>query len=281
MRGRGVRIAGVRVAGVALPLLLLAAGLLAACGEPVATPEPVFLRAAGSTTMAQLTSELADGFAEQSPLVNIEVTGQGTRFGLDELAAGRADFALASWLPADLDSQWQVTAIARDGIAIIVHPSNGVDGLGLLQLQDLFAGRVHEWSGVGGERSQGPVQVVSREAGSGTRSAFETLVMDERRVTPLAVVAPSSEAVIEYVATHPDAIGYVSMGRASSGVKVLSIEGELPTSQSAELGSYPLSRDLWFVTGDSPRAESVEAFHRFVLSPAGQQIVGRNFGRIR
>ena len=279
-----MRTAGVRVAGVALPLLLFAAGLLAACGEPVATPEPVFLRAAGSTTMAQLTSELADGFAEQSPLVNIEVTGQGTRFGLDELAAGRADLAFASWLPAGLDSQWQVTAIARDGIAIIVHPSNGVDGLGLWQLQELFAGRVHEWSGVGGGRSQGPVQVVSREAGSGTRSAFEMLVMDERRVTPLAVVAPSSEAVIEYVATHPDAIGYVSMGRASSGVKVLSIEGELPTSRSAELGSYPLSRDLWFVTGDSAdesEAESVEDFYRFVLSPAGQQIVGQSFGRVR
>jgi phosphate transport system substrate-binding protein len=212
------------------------------------------------------------------------VTGQGTRSGLDELAAGRADFALASWLSADLDSQWQVTAVARDGIAIIVHPSNEVDGLGLLQLQDLFAGRVHEWSGVGEGRSQGPVQVVSREAGSGTRSAFETMVMDERRVTPLAVVAPSTEAVIEYVATHSDAIGYVSMGRASTGVKVLSIEGELPTSQSAELGSYPLSRDLWFVTGESAGesvAESVEAFHRFVLSPAGQQIVGRNFGRVR
>jgi phosphate transport system substrate-binding protein len=104
--------------------------------------------------------------------------------------------------------------------------------------------------------------------------------MDERRVTPLAVVAPSSEAVIEYVATHPDAIGYVSMGRVSSGVKVLSIEGELPTPQSAELGSYPLSRELWFVTGDS-QAEPMEAFHRFVLSPAGQQIVGRNFGRVR
>jgi phosphate transport system substrate-binding protein len=213
-------------------------------------------------------------------LVSIEVTGQGTRFGLGELAAGRADLALASWLPADLDSQWQITAVARDGIAIIVHPSNAVDGLGLLQLQDLFSGRVHEWSGVGGGRSQGPVQVVSREAGSGTRSAFETVVMDERRVTPLAVVAPSSEAVIEYVATHPDAIGYVSMGRVSTGVKVLSIEGELPTAQSAELGSYPLSRDLWIVTGASP-AESVKAFRRFVLGPAGQQIVGRNFGRVR
>jgi phosphate transport system substrate-binding protein len=271
---------GVRIAGVALSLLLLVVGLLVACGEPVATPEPVFLRATGSTTMAPLASDLAAGFAEQSPLVSIEVIGHGTRFGLDELAAGRADLALASWLPAGLDSQWQATAIARDGIAIIVHPSNGLDGLGLLQLQGLFAGSAHEWSGVGGRRSQGQVQAVSREGGSGTRSAFETLVMDERRVTPLAVVAPSSDAVIEYVATHPDAIGYVSMGKVPAGVKVLSIEGELPTSQTAAQGSYPLSRELWLVTAETS-AETVEAFRRFALSPAGQQIVGRHYGRVR
>lgn len=246
----------------------------------MATPEPVFLQAAGSTTMTELMSELAGGFAEQSPLVNIEVSGQGTQFGLDELAAGRAELALASWLPADPGVQWQVTPIARDGIAVIVHPSNEVDGLGLLQLKDLFAGRVHDWRGVGGGASAGPVQVVSREAGSGTRSAFETLVMDDHRVTPLAVVAPSSEAMIEYVATHPDAVGYVSMGVVASGIKVLSIEGELPTPQGAELGSYPLSRDLWIVTGES-HDESMEAFRRFVLSPAGQQIVGRSFGRVK
>lgn len=273
-----MRKAGLRIVRVAVSLLLLAAVLLSACGEPLATPEPVFLRAAGSAAMAQLTSELAERFAQQSPLVELEVAGHGTQFGLDELAAGQADLALASWLPDDLDPQWQATAIARDGIAVVVHPSNGVDGLGLLQLQDLFAGRIHEWRGVGGERSQ--VQVVSREAGSGTRSAFEALVMVERGVTPLAVVAPSGEAVVEYVASHPGAVGYLSRGEISPRVKVLSIEGELPTAGSTELGSYPLSRDLWFVTGASP-SEPVEDFFRFVLSPAGQQIVGQSFGQIR
>jgi phosphate transport system substrate-binding protein len=104
--------------------------------------------------------------------------------------------------------------------------------------------------------------------------------MEGRQVSPLAVVAPSGDAVIEYVATNPDAIGYVSMGRVSPRVKLLSIEGELPTPRGAELGSYPLSRDLWLVTGGSP-SEPVEDFFRFVLSPAGQQVVGQSFGRIR
>jgi phosphate transport system substrate-binding protein len=270
MRGGGVRVA-------VLPFFLL---VLVACGEPVATPEPEFLQVAGSTSMAQLVSDLAATYTEQFPLTDIEVTGQGTQFGLNELADGRADLALASWLPADLDERWQATAIARDGIAVIVHPTNDVAGLGLLQLQDLFSGRVHEWAGVGGASAQGEVQVVSREAGSGTRDAFEALVMGERRVTPLAVVAPSSEAVVEYVAAHPDAIGYVSMGMVSPAVKVLSLEGEMPTPQSAQQGSYPLTRQLWLVAAASPES-SVGAFRRFALSPAGQQIVGQSFGRVR
>ncbi len=265
---------------IALAAGLLLASSLAACGEPVATPEPVFLRAAGSTSMARLMSELAAAYAERSPLVDIEVGGQGTEFGLSELAAGRVDLALASWLPGDLDPRWQTTAIARDGIAVIVHPSNGVEGLGLLQLQDLFAGRVYEWGTLGDEGAGGEAQVVSREAGSGARQAFEALVMDGRRVTPLAVVAPSSEAVVEYVAEHREAIGYVSMGSVTAAVKVLSIEGELPTPQSTARGSYPLSHELWVVTVDPP-ARAALAFQRFVLSPAGQQIVGETFGRVR
>ncbi len=275
-----MRGSSVRVVRIALPLLMIVAGVCTACGEPVATQEPVFLKVAGSTAMTQLANDVAAGFTEQSPLVIIDVTGQGTRYGLNELAAGRVDLALASWLPSDPDTQRRATAIARDGIAIIVHPSNDVDGVGLLQLQDLFAGHIYEWVAIGGTRSQGEVQVVSREADSGTRDAFEALVMDEQRVTPLAVVAPSGESVVEYVVTHPGSVGYVSMGSVNSKVKVLSVEGEMPTVQSAQRGSYPLSRELWFVTAEAP-ARPVQAFLRFAQSPAGQQIVGKSFGRVR
>jgi phosphate transport system substrate-binding protein len=258
----------------------LLAGPLVACGEPVATPEPVFLQAAGSTSMSPLVAELAAAYGERSPLVSLEVRGLGTQFGLDALRAGEVDLALASRLPDDLPSDWQATAIARDGMAVIVHPDNPVDGLGLLQLQDLFSGRVYEWRAVGQAQVGGQVQIVSREEGSGTRSAFEALVLDERPVTPLAVVAPSSRAVVDYVAAHPNAIGYVSMGYATPSVKVLRIEGQLPTTQAVGEASYPLTRELWLV-GAKPPSGAAKAFLNFVLGPAGQQIVGRNYGRIR
>jgi phosphate transport system substrate-binding protein len=262
------------------PVWLLLAAVLAACGEPLATAEPVFLQATGSTAMSPLVSDLVTAFGEQSSPISLDVSGLGTQYGLEALGRGEADLALASWLPEDLGRGWRAVAIARDGIAVIVHPVNSVDGLGLLQLQDLFSGRKDGWEAVGGLRTQGVVQPVSREEGSGTRAAFETLVMDGRQVTPLAVVAPSSQAVVEYVASHPDAIGYVSMGYVSSRVKVLKIEGELPTPETAGRGSYPLTRELWLVTTDPP-SEAVQRFLDFALSPAGQQIVGRRYGRIR
>jgi phosphate transport system substrate-binding protein len=273
-------ISRLRVTISAVLLLLMPASLLVACGEPLATPEPVFLRAAGSTSMNPLVAELGEAFGEQYPLVSLDVQGPGTQYGLDALRAGEVDLALASWLPADLAPGWRATAIARDGISVIVHPDNPVDGLGLLQLQDLFGGRVYEWQAVGGAPGGELVQVVSREEGSGTRGAFETLVLQDLAVTPLAIVAPSSQAMVEYVASHPGAIGYVSMGHTTPDVKVLRIEGGLPTSQAVGQGSYALTRELWLVVVESP-PEAVEVFIDFVLGAAGQQITGRRYGRIK
>ncbi|MGD9047324.1 MAG: phosphate ABC transporter substrate-binding protein [Anaerolineae bacterium] len=273
-------ISRLRVTFFAVLLWLVPASLLVACGEPLATPEPVFLRADGSTSMAPLVLELAQAYGEQYPLVSLDVHGPGTQYGLDALRAGEVDLALASWLPADLAPDWRSTAIARDGISVIVHPDNPIDGLGLLQLQDLFGGRVYEWQALGGAPGGELVQAVSREEGSGTRSAFEALVLQDLALTPLAIVAPSSQAMVDYVASHPESIGYVSMGHTTPDVKVLKIEGGLPTSQAVGEGSYALTRELWLVVAESP-PQAVEDFVDFVLGAAGQQIVGRRYGRIK
>ena len=259
---------------------LLLALLLAGCGEPLVTPQPVALQASGSMSLAPLVSDLAEAFRERSETITLGVTGLGTQFGLGALRAGEVDLALASYLPPGLEEQWRTTAVARDGIAIIVHPSNPIDGVGLLQLQDLFGGRTYEWLAVGGPISQGGVQAVSREDGSGIRATFEALVMIDRPVTPMAILVPSPEAVLEYVAEHAGAIGYVSMAQVTPNVKVLKVEGALPTPESASRGSYPLTHELWLVTADPP-PEGVQAFVEFALSPAGQEIVGQRYGRVR
>ncbi len=176
-------------------------------------------------------------FTNRRRPISLAVDGAGTGFGLEALRAGEADLALASWLPAELSPSWQATPIARDGIAIIVHPDNPIEGLGLLQLQDLFSGRAYEWEGRWRSLpAQGVVQPVSREEGSGTRAVFEALAMDGQRVTPRAVVVTSSQAVVDYVASHPQAIGYVSIGYLSPAVKALTVEREAPTSAGSAAG---------------------------------------------
>jgi phosphate transport system substrate-binding protein len=289
-QGRGSR-ARAAAALLRLSVLLL---FVAACGEPLATPEPIFLQATGSMDVAPLVAELAEAYGETSPLVTVEVDGLGTGFGLQALRAGEADMALASWLPPraeeggagswQLDPGWQATAVARDGLAIVVHPDNPAEGLGLLQLQDLFGGRAYEWAGESpagsGLSALGEVQPVSREEGSGARAAFEALVMDGERVTPRAVLMLSPGDVVEYVASTPNAIGYVSMGQVTPKVKVLKIEGLLPTPETTAQGAYALTREFWLIAAE-PVAGVVQDFVDFSLSPAGQQIVGRRYGRIR
>jgi phosphate transport system substrate-binding protein len=275
-----------------LLLLLLAV----ACGEPLATPEPVFVQATGSMDMASLVAELGVAYEDESPLVTVEVDDPGSTFGLRALRAGETDVAMVSWLlPGgqeggggawQLEPGWRATAIARDGLAIVVHPDNPLQGLGLLQLQDLFSGHVYEWASTsepsGGSTlaALGEVQPVSREAGSGARAAFESLVMVDREVTPRAALLLSPAAVVEYVAATPNAIGYVSMAQVTPEVKVLEVEGLLPAPETTAQGAYPLSRELWLVA-IGPYSPAVRDFVDFCLSAAGQQIVGRHYGRIR
>jgi phosphate transport system substrate-binding protein len=248
--------------------------------------------------MGPVVEELAGAFARQSAQVEFEVAPLGTQLGLDALREGTVELTFASWLMpvqegADraeepplpvaglvTDADWQVTAIARDGVAIIVHPTNQLDGVGLLQLKDLFSGRAYEWQAVGGEGDLGVVQPVSREVGSGSRAAFEVLVMEDLPVTPRAVVVPSPEGVINFVAEHPEAVGYVSSGLVTPYVKVLEIEGEAPTLENLGQGVYPLTRELWLVTG-AQTSLAIREFVDFALGPAGQEIVGRRHGRVQ
>jgi phosphate transport system substrate-binding protein len=236
-----------------VPVLVILAVPVAGCGEPLSTPETVYLQAAGSMAMEPLVEDLARACDERLSYTELETASLGTSYGLRALRAGEVDLAYASWLvpaqetvdkPAEnlpsqaglgVDPQWQVTTIARDGIAIIVHPSNPLEAVGLLQLKDLFSGRAHEWRAMGGENSLGEVQPVSRETGSGTRAAFEVLVMEDLPVTPRAVVMPSPQGVLEFVAEHPTAVGYISSALVIPRVKVLEIEGEAPTLENLGL----------------------------------------------
>jgi len=251
---------------------------LPSCVATVTPPTPVYLKAAGSTTMTPLLQDLAAAYHERQPDVTVDINTGGSALGQELAAAGQVDLGLTSWLPGGPPPGVQATVVARDGIALVVHPTNPITGLTLVQAHDLFYGSLGDWQTLSGVSS--PVQAVSREDGSGTRAAFEALVMQGNRVTPTALVMPNSQAVVDYVARDPRAIGYVSMGYVGDKVRAVAVEGLVPNPQNVSRAEYNLTRDLVILTRpDAPNA--ARAFLDFILSPAGQAIVGQRYGRVR
>jgi len=272
-------------------LTLLVVFLLSGCLPTIATIEPhppVHLRLAGSTSMQPLIEALTEAYSSRYDYVTFTLESSNSQVGLDALRSGAIDIALISreMREEEMDGLL-VTPIARDGIAILVNAKNPTSTFTLEALRSIFAGETLSWEEVGGQEGvnpddllRGDIQVVSREEGSGTREAFEALVMAGKRVTSTAVVMPADGAVGEYVAQTPKAIGYASMTGLPSGVKALRIEEVEPNPATFSSGEYPLVRPFLLVTEKRPNQE-VQAFIDFCLSPAGQAIVGRNYGRAR
>ncbi len=265
-------------------IIWLVITLMTACSPAAVTPTPSTLHIAGSASMGPLLRDLEQAFYAQHPEIYLDIQEDNTSLGLALLADGEIDMAAASWLPEELPETWMSTPIAWDGIAVIVYPDNPLEELTMLQLRQLFAGWAFRWEDVGAPMgtpdTEATIHILSREDGSGTRAIFEERVMGEERVTLTALVMPGGDAVVDYVAEHPQAIGYVSMGQVDERVKMLRIEGIRPTPETVSDGSYHLARPFYLVTRGEPTGPG-KRFIDFVLSPAGQTIVSKRYGRIR
>ena len=280
------------VATVRLSLVLL----VTSCSTPVVPDASTEVRIAGSTSMYPLLADLAAAYSESYPHVHLEIEEGGSRQGLDRVLLNETDLAACSWLPSDQQGSPQAyiaTPVAWDGLAIIVHSGNSASGLTLLQVRSIYGGWTLDWEEIGGE--EGDIIVVSREDGSGSRSVFEGQVMGEQKVTLTAIVMPSSRAVVDYVAQHRSAVGYVSMGMLAAyngeddgaavgihkeSVKTLRIEGAFPTPDTVQTGVYHLTHPLYLVTRTQPGGLG-QSFVDFALSQAGQAIIGMRYGRVR
>lgn len=201
----------------------------------------------------------------------VDVQGGGSTAGLQAVANGLAHIGMCSRsLTEDERKEFVPIVIARDGLAIVVHPSNPVTQLTLEQLRDLFSGRIRNWRDAGGK--DGPVRPITREEGSGTRESFVTLVMGKARISRSALTQESNGAVKELVRGDPAAIGYMSLGLVGDEIKALPIEGASPTAENVLARQYRLARPFLFVTKGKPRPEA-QKFVDFVLSPEGQRML--------
>lgn len=305
-------------------VLFCAVGLLlglAACEQAaVNPPKPTTITIAGATAMQPVLHDLTNEFSRQHPNVLFNWLGSSSVAGEERLRAGQVDLAASTLIPGTNITATAVTSmtaagqatlahpkssafvyvpIGLDGLALIVDPANKIENLTLVQLRDLFSGRILDWSTLGGE--PGEVQLVSREDGSGSRYLFEARVMAAEPVALTAVVMPSSADVVEYVAENPGAIGYVSQAyvidalAAQSAdasatatpiaanqkhVRIVRLENELPSIENVKNQRYFLTQPLYLISNGQPRGWS-RSFVDFALSPAGQTIVGHYHARVR
>jgi phosphate transport system substrate-binding protein len=274
-------------------VLIVVAVLAAACARAPsgATAAPAdYIENRGSDTIVNLALAWAERYREIRPEVRISVSGGGSGVGLTALVNGTVDIANASRQikPEELDLALErgvqpvEFVIARDAIAVIVHPDNPVQRLTLRQISDIYSGRISNWSQVGGEDR--PIVRLSRETNSGTHVYFlETVVRlgdsdSDVLFSPDTLLLPSSEGIVNEVRQNPNAIGYDGLGYVPPDLRMIAVARDqrgpyvLPSALTVDDGSYPVARELYMYTGGEPLG-AVAAYLDWILSAEAQEIV--------
>jgi len=243
----------------------------------------------GSDTLVNLALAWAEAYMRLHPDVSVSVTGGGSGTGIAAMINGTVDVANASraMKPEEIAAAQAngITpvefVVARDAIAIVVHPSNPVDGLTLRQISDIYTGEITNWSQVGGEDR--PIVLLSRESNSGTYVYFLENVIrlgdkeSDLLFSPDTLLMPSSEGISAEVRQNPNSIGYDGLGYVTPDQKMLIVARDaggtyvLPAVETVNDGSYPISRPLYMYTAGEPAGE-VKEYLDWILS-AGQVLV--------
>ncbi|MBE5868552.1 MAG: phosphate ABC transporter substrate-binding protein [Lachnospiraceae bacterium] len=231
---------------------------------------------AGSTSMSKLAQALQEDFMAKHDNVTVSVEFSGSGAGIESVINETCDIGNASRNVKEEEKEKGVVEniVAIDGIAIVSDPANPVSDLTKEQLIQIYTGKIVNWKELGG--SDTPVVVIGREAGSGTRAAFEELLEIED-VCTYANELDSTGAVMAKVASTPGAIGYVSLDVVDDSVKLVSLEGVEATSENIKAGSYLLSRPFVMATKGqiSLQSELVQAWFEYVLGEEGQAIAAQ------
>ncbi len=228
---------------------------------------------AGSTAFQPFAEKLADQYMSTHENVAITVQGGGSAVGVQSTISGAAQVGMADLVVLPQEAK-ALTAIvvARDGIAVVVNPANGLADLTTQQVRDIFNGNIKNWKEVGGVDA--PVTVVSREAGSGTRSSFEQIVTGIT-LTKDALIQDSNGTIRETVANDANALGYLSHGLLNDKIKALRIDGQECTNETIAAGQYTLVRPIYLLVKGAPQGE-IKDFIDYILSDPGQQTIKAN-----
>lgn len=249
------------------------------------------LQIKGSDTMVNLGQAWAEEYMRRYPEVSIAVTGGGSGTGIAALINGTTNVAQSS---RDMKAEEKAQVLKAtgkevkefwvgiDALALVVHPENPISELSMEQLSDIFTGKVTRWKELGGPDQ--PILVLSRERNSGTHVYFlEEIVRKGNAKGPeefasSVLMLPSSQAIVQEVSRSQTAIGYVGLGYVTEKHKALTVKKNPetpafgPSVETAQNGTYPISRPLYIYTAGEPEGETKRLID-FILSPEGQEIV--------
>jgi phosphate transport system substrate-binding protein len=226
----------------------------------------------GSTSMKNVIAALTEGFAEVEPGVTVSYDPTGSGAGITGATDKTLDIGLSSRaLKDDEKADVDGTTIALDGIAIIVNNASKVEDLTVDQLKQMFTGEITNWSEVGGD--DGEIVLIGREAGSGTRDGFESIV-DVKDSCKYAQELTATGAVISAVEANPLAIGYASLSAVGDTVKMVTVGGVECSEETVKDGSYEVQRPFVFVTNKSVTlSEQAQAFFDFAASADAADLI--------
>src|SRR6266446_2618719 len=234
----------------------------------------------GSDTRgAKLVPQLAEHFKAEHPGTTFDIAAEGSTTGIAAIIDGTAGIGMSSRRAKSSEvgaanakgKNMKPTIVAYDGIAVIVNSANPVKTMTKKQVEQIFAGDVADWSAVGG--SGGKFSIYTRNTSSGTYSDFKELAMKKRDYAGGSQKMAGNEQIAAEVGKNPNGVGYVGMAYAKAqGIKVVPIDGELPSVESVQKKTYPYARPTFFYTNGEPTGLA-KAFVEFTLSAAGQKIV--------
>ncbi|HHX12461.1 MAG TPA: phosphate ABC transporter substrate-binding protein [Clostridiales bacterium] len=251
---------------ISIVILILSIGMITACSQAPGSGTII----AGSTSAQPYAEVLAEEYMVLNPDSQIDIQGGGSSAGITAAQTQSAEIGMSSRGLKDEEKDLWNIEIARDGLVLIVNPNNPVQNLNLDQICDIYSGIITDWSQLGGSASK--INLIAREEGSGTRSAFTELVMGEAEITPKAIVQDSNGSVMQLVTGDPNAIGFISLGLVNDKVKALHLDGVEGTAENIMNDSYMLARPFLFVSKDEPTGLA-KSFIDFTLSLDGQKLL--------
>ena len=236
----------------------------------------VTITVSGSTSVGPLMEKIAEKYEEENSNISIEINQTGSSAGIKDAMDGISQIGMSSRdLKDEEAAKVKATVLAYDGVAVITNTANSVKELTIGQIRDIFTGKITNWSEVGG--SNAPIVVVSREAGSGTRTAFEEGVeYSEEELVKDAIISKGNGDVKTTVSTNENAIGFVSFEYVDDAISSINVNGIEPTAANVKAGSYALSRPFLAVTNEQYITEDSQKLIDYITSEEGQQIVEDN-----